>query len=186
MPELGHGVFFHHLLEALDGKGDLNEDGKLSYQELAEFTRRKTAQYAAVRLQVLQTPQLKADFSGDWILRELAMLPTLFDSTKKARTAVEAKASQEAWAKHPGTKVVETNSVGMDLVLLPAGKFRMGSPASDEDAEDDEKPQVEVTLTQPLYIGKTEVTQGQWKAVMKTEPLNGQGDAKDYLKGYVK
>jgi uncharacterized caspase-like protein len=71
LPELNHGVFFYHLLEGWKGKGDLNGDGKLSYQELATFTEKQTAEYAADKLQVLQTPQLKAEFSGEWVLKTL-------------------------------------------------------------------------------------------------------------------
>ena len=43
-----------------------------------------------------------------------------FDATK-------AKQHQEAWAKHLGVPVEETNSIGMKLVLIPPGEFEMGS-----------------------------------------------------------
>ena len=66
-----------------------------------------------------------------------------------------------------------TNSIGMELVEIPAGKFTMGSPASEKDREDDEA-QVSVELTKPFGLGKTEVTQGQWKSVMGSEPWSGE------------
>jgi len=53
-----------------------------------------------------------------------------------------------------------TNSIGMELVEIPAGKFTMGSPAGEKDRQEDEA-QVRVTLTQSFELGKTEVTQGQ-------------------------
>lgn len=56
------------------------------------------------------------------------------------------------------------------MMRLPAGPFLMGSPAQDEDAEQDEKPQHRVTLSQPFFISATEVTQGQYAAVMGTNP----------------
>jgi len=62
-----------------------------------------------------------------------------------------------------------TNSIGQELLLIPAGTFMMGSPASEKDRADDET-QHQVTLTKPFYMGRTEVTQGQWKTVMGTEP----------------
>ena len=65
------------------------------------------------------------------------------------------------------------NSIGMELIEIPAGKFTMGSPEDEKGHEDDEA-QVSVTLTKPFSIGKTEVTQGQWKEVMGTEPWDGQ------------
>jgi formylglycine-generating enzyme required for sulfatase activity len=55
------------------------------------------------------------------------------------------------------------NSIGMPLVLVPAGKFRMGSPDTDPDRYDDEEPQHEVQITQPFYLGKFAVTRGQFR-----------------------
>jgi len=67
-----------------------------------------------------------------------------------------------------------TNSVGITMNLIPAGTFLMGSPESDSLALDSEKPQHNVTLTQAFYMAITQVTQGQWKSVMGTEPWKGQ------------
>jgi formylglycine-generating enzyme required for sulfatase activity len=71
-----------------------------------------------------------------------------------------------------------TNSLGMEFALIPAGKFRMGSPASEKDRSSDEA-QVDVTLTKSFYLGKTEVTQGQWRAVMGTTPWKGKSFVKE-------
>ena len=68
-----------------------------------------------------------------------------------------------------------TNSIGMKLVLIPAGEFLMGSPDSDKDARDDEKPQHRVRITRPFYLGVTEVTQGQYRAVTGQSPSNFKG-----------
>ena len=62
-----------------------------------------------------------------------------------------------------------TNSTGMELIEIPAGTFTMGS-YEDEKYRHEEEAQVRVTLTQPFGLGKYEVTQGQWKRVMGTEP----------------
>jgi serine/threonine-protein kinase len=56
-----------------------------------------------------------------------------------------------------------TNSIGMKLVRIPAGTFLMGSPEYDTDATDDEKPRHEVKITQDFYLGKYEVTRGQFR-----------------------
>src|SRR5262249_15725267 len=58
------------------------------------------------------------------------------------------------------------NSLGMKLVLVPAGKFLMGSPKDEQDRLDDEE-QHEVEITQRFYLGKHEVTVGQFKAFVK-------------------
>ena len=68
-----------------------------------------------------------------------------------------------------------TNSIGMKLVLIPAGEFLMGSPDSDKDARDDEKPQHRVRITRPFYLGATEVTQGQYRAVTGQSPSHFKG-----------
>jgi formylglycine-generating enzyme required for sulfatase activity len=62
----------------------------------------------------------------------------------------------------------------MELVLIPAGTFQMGS--DDSDAYDSEKPMHTVRITQPFYLGKYEVTQGQWQAVMGNNPSKFTGD----------
>ena len=59
--------------------------------------------------------------------------------------------------------------VKLEMVLVTAGKFVMGSPKSEEDRRDNEK-QHEVTLTKPFYMGKYEVTQEQYEAVMGKNP----------------
>ncbi|ADG66847.1 protein of unknown function DUF323 [Planctopirus limnophila DSM 3776] len=102
-------------------------------------------------------------------------------------TADGAKAGQEAWAKHLGKSVVEKNTIGMDLVLIPPGKFRLGSPPGENGRDTDEK-QVDVTLTQPFRLGRTEVTLGQWRQVMGTIPWNRENFIKkgpDYPATFV-
>ena len=62
-----------------------------------------------------------------------------------------------------------TNSIGMELIEIPAGSFWMGSSVTEKDRQGGEA-QVSVTLTQSFELGKYEVTQGQWQSVMGTEP----------------
>ena len=54
------------------------------------------------------------------------------------------------------------------MVLVPAGKFKMGLPTTEVGYED--KTQHKVSLTKPFYMGKFEVTQEQWGAVMGNNP----------------
>ena len=64
----------------------------------------------------------------------------------------------------------------LEMVLIPAGTFLMGSPSSEKDRQSDEGPQHQVTISKDFYIGKYEVTQAQWKAVMGTNPSYFKGD----------
>jgi formylglycine-generating enzyme required for sulfatase activity len=57
---------------------------------------------------------------------------------------------------------VLTNSIDAKLALIPAGEFLMGSRLRDDQAEADEKPQHRVRITQPFYLGVTEVTRRQF------------------------
>jgi len=61
-----------------------------------------------------------------------------------------------------------TNSIGMEFVLIPAGKFTTYSNSLKA------LPQV-VTISQPFYLGKYEVTQEQWVAVMGKNPSKFKG-----------
>jgi formylglycine-generating enzyme required for sulfatase activity len=65
--------------------------------------------------------------------------------------------------------------VTMKLVLIRPGKFMMGSPDSEPGRASDEGPQHEVTISKPLYMGATEVTQAQYEAVMGTNPSKFKG-----------
>ena len=56
-----------------------------------------------------------------------------------------------------------TNSIGVEFVLIPAGTFWMGS----DDGNSEEKPRHEVEIPHPFYLGRYEVTQAQWRAVME-------------------
>jgi formylglycine-generating enzyme required for sulfatase activity len=67
------------------------------------------------------------------------------------------------------------NGVKLEMVLIPAGEFLMGSPDSDNNAGSDEKPQHRIRITKPFYLGKYPVTQKQWEAVMGNTPSNFEG-----------
>ena len=65
--------------------------------------------------------------------------------------------------------------VKLELVLIPAGEFLMGSPGSDKDVLPNEKPQHRVRITKPFYLGKYLVTQEQWEEVMGNNPSHFKG-----------
>jgi formylglycine-generating enzyme len=73
-----------------------------------------------------------------------------------------AEAHQQVWAKALDAPVEFTNSLGMKFVLIPPGAFKMGSPATEAGRKDDERFH-EVTLTRPFYLGRHEVTVGQFR-----------------------
>ncbi len=93
--------------------------------------------------------------------------------------AVEVTPERKLLAQAP--KAGQTRSVDLgggvtlELVWIPPGDFTMGSPAGEENRDDDET-QHRVALTKGFWLGKYEVTQAQWKAVMGNNPSHFKGD----------
>jgi formylglycine-generating enzyme required for sulfatase activity len=50
------------------------------------------------------------------------------------------------------------------MVLVPAGEFTMGSPPDEPGRDDDEGPQRSVTIAEPFWVSKYEVTFAEWDA----------------------
>lgn len=73
---------------------------------------------------------------------------------------------------------IEHVKSGVRLRLIPAGEFDMGSPETEQGRLTDEGPVRRVRIREPFYMGKTEVTQAQWKAIMgaKNNPSLWRGD----------
>lgn len=85
----------------------------------------------------------------------------------------EAGRRQRKVAEKLGVEVNQqfeiADGVRMDMVLVPAGEYDMGSPRNEAYHEEDEVLHP-VQIEEPYYIGKYEVTQRQWEAVMEQNP----------------
>ena len=68
------------------------------------------------------------------------------------------------------------DGVSIDMVKVEAGTFMMGATSEMKDPDIDEKPVHQVTLTNDYYMGKYEVTQALWEAVMGSNPSKYKGD----------
>jgi formylglycine-generating enzyme required for sulfatase activity len=104
------------------------------------------------------------------------------------RAAAELKRQQAGNARRIA-------DLGLDLVWIPPGEFRMGTPEQSAPAQwfytlrekltqqpnpndaigSDERPVTWVTLTRPFWLGRTEVTQAQWQALMGNNPSELKG-----------
>jgi len=98
--------------------------------------------------------------------------------------AEEAQRRQQAEAERLGVPVQDVLSLGggltVKLVLIPAGNFLMGSSETEEFGYCyGERPQHKVAITKPFYMGATEVTQAQWRAVMGREPWKGRDNVRE-------
>ena len=113
---------------------------------------------APASIQKAQAPAVATPADGavpEWA----KVSPLQIDSARKAVVPV-------------AKEIVLGGGITMKLVLIPAGKFMMGSPDSEQGRNKSEGPQHEVVISKPFYMGVTEVTQAQYEAVMGTNPSN--------------
>ena len=104
-----------------------------------------------------------------------------WSAVKEPPTKVATPVGKVSFAKREGGSAGEErddNELKMKLVWCPPGKFTMGSPPSEKDRTDYED-QVEVTLTKGLWLGKYEVTQGEWERIMASTPWKGEKFVKE-------
>lgn len=140
----------------------------------------RQATNATHRMQLLG---LRLSMSVDAVRQSIKAAPA---AAKSPFDAVQARAHQEAWARHLGTAVEMTNSVGAKMVLIPPGEFLMGSSNKQIDAalevakeinaaqgaveriQKVERPQHNVVISRPFLMCATEVTIGQFKKFSAT------------------
>lgn len=86
-----------------------------------------------------------------------------------------SKQGTSASGPQPKELVIDLDGgVKLEFVLVRDGSFQMGSHA--DDSSSDEQPVHTVAISKPFYLGKYEVTQGQWQAVMGSNPSHFKGD----------
>jgi len=112
----------------------------------------------------LGSEEVRPMFRQIWMvaLVVLAALGSLAVATAEESKEVDGK------AKSPpkGLTVELGGDVKMEMILIPAGEFMMGSPDLETNVLIGEKPQHRVRITKPFYLGKYKVTQEQWESVM--------------------
>jgi formylglycine-generating enzyme required for sulfatase activity len=163
-PERKRGIFFDHLIRAW--KGEYHEgDGPLELGEVFDAVRDKTKAEVNRTLEKAQVPQARREYKGQWIIGSKAV-------------AAASAAVTSALALDLG------DGVKMEFVRIPHGTFLMGSPESEEGRLDNEGPQHEVEITRDFFLGKYEVTRGQFRAFVnetgyktdaETDGLGGWG-----------
>lgn len=99
-------------------------------------------------------------------LREMNRYLLLAPNAPEARAAQDKIYQWESVVGAEAGKTFKDCAECPEMVELPAGSFAMGS----NNGEADEKPVHSVTISQAFAIGKTEVTQAQWRWLMGDEP----------------
>jgi formylglycine-generating enzyme required for sulfatase activity len=153
-PELGHSVFFYHVLKGWQGDA-ADTEGRVTLNSLAGYVTENVPRYVRLTFRdTTQVPMMKVEAEGSWVLP----MPRRLNLPRRL-----------------------TNSVGMELVLIPPGKFRMGSPRDERGHKDDEA-EHEIEITRPFNLGVYEVTQAEYQRVMGGNPSwfskNGRGRGK--------
>jgi sulfatase modifying factor 1 len=101
--------------------------------------------------------------------------PTATEASQDHGFYSRRESYQDAAGRNQGgvagaTGAAFVNSIGMKFVLLPPGKFVMGSAPHEIGQDSDEQPQHLVRISKPFYMQTTEVTQDQWVAVTGRNP----------------
>ena len=177
------GFLFHHVIEGLAGKA-VTKRGEVTWLSLANYVAEELPD--AVKAEkgplVRQTPEVLGA-SRAMVLARLDAPPPV--KPKPAEGGVRAEAFE--WKGETRTRKVQTLDLGgepVEFVEVPAGSFVMGSPDSDKEAFDNEKPQHTVTFTKPCWVGKYPITKGQFAAFVRadgfrTEREGGGGSGPD-------
>lgn len=95
-----------------------------------------------------------------------AEAPTALPGIAKDKPATGPAVKVDDGYMVPYTVTIPGTDVTFDMIPVPGGKFKMGSPDSEEDRKDDEGPQIDVVVD-PMWVAKTEVTWAQYKEYMK-------------------
>ncbi|NUM36563.1 MAG: SUMF1/EgtB/PvdO family nonheme iron enzyme, partial [Candidatus Brocadiae bacterium] len=108
----------------------------------------------------------KYSHQGEWILD---MASSHWGSLGFQNQVKYASAYQEGYARAKGLEIEKSFS-GITMRLIPPGRFWMGSPDGERDRSSNEGPRHPVIISKAFYVGKYEVTQGQWQSVMGNNP----------------
>ncbi|MBI5165822.1 MAG: SUMF1/EgtB/PvdO family nonheme iron enzyme [Magnetospirillum sp.] len=170
--EAKHGLFTRILLDGLYGAADGNGDGQVSMAEAKAYLDEEMTYQARRRFNREQHATLHGDATR--------VVARVVPGAKAPRVEPPAPAPAPAPAATvavvprppeprggqsvpdaPGT-VFRDCADCPEMVVVPAGSFVMGS----DDGDADEKPVHRVTIGRAFAVGKYEVTQGEWQAVM--------------------
>jgi formylglycine-generating enzyme required for sulfatase activity len=144
--------------EAEAAKQKEAEAAKAKEAEAAKEKEAEAARQKDAAAQLAETNRLRAEEAAKQ--REAAAA-----AQREARAAAEAAKSNAFQPKDC--------SICPEMVLVPAGSFTMGSPASESGRSRDENPQHRVTIPKDIAVGKYEVTYAEWDACAADGGCNG-------------
>ena len=117
-----------------------------------------------------------ASNANDVIQDNVSTSSTSSSSTQSATPSSDFSSISSVLSGSNEISIPVKNGITIDMVKVEAGTFMMGATSEMQNPKDDEKPVHQVTLTNDYYMGKYEVTQALWKAVMRSNPSIFKGD----------
>jgi formylglycine-generating enzyme required for sulfatase activity len=175
--KLRHGLFTYCVLDGLRGEAT-NARDEIDWTGLAAHVnlqmsspdfRKKYLPGGGARQEPIPAGGVPYTMLGRLVRVKAVPMPNPATPTRSSRVP-----SGSGLEGMKAGEVREFGEIALKMCWCPPGSFRMGSPTTDVDADDDEKPQVTVTLSHGFWLGQTEVTQSQWASVMGSEPWKGQ------------
>lgn len=142
------------------------------------FDSQDTGHPMAIKYGVISTPTVflvdqngvvvSLDARGPELSKQLA---EIFDEPAGETNADQTdKSETENAPSDDKAATIITNSIGMKLATIPAGRLLMGTEEVGSRAAKNEEPQHPIRITQPFFIGIYEVTRNEYKKVMGTDP----------------
>ena len=194
--DVQHGLFTHHLLDALYGKADANRDGRVTAKEakvyldrwMTRAARRKHRRIQQATLMGTEEAVLTASPEGkifpergklEWPAKdqprgrvsEERQVGTAAEVTQQVRKPIEDAPSRPSQWQHG--QVFRDCSACPQMVVVPPGTFMKGSPVNQPDRFQDETPYHQVMIPEAFAVGKYEVTLSEWDACVSAGGCGG-------------
>ncbi|NLY01124.1 MAG: formylglycine-generating enzyme family protein [Rhodopirellula sp.] len=167
-------AFSASVARALSGEADANGDQFVDSEELCRFLNRQVQAAAGKGADSHMPFQVSGKGVEVVPVAKFSVKPEPQQLTGSAQHQHGPSTRQEAVATggtSGGSQLPKhiTNSIGMKLVLIPAGEFMMGSPDDEIGHKEDESPQHKVRITKAFYMGVYEVTRAEFAEARGSE-----------------
>jgi uncharacterized caspase-like protein len=114
-PSLGHGIFTYHLIEALQGKADLDQDGYVSILEVYNYLQRVVPDSVRRLCNSLQEPLLVGDIAGEIVLTANGQLVRELETKREQAERRRREKNQEKRQKLSALR--ENDEIPLDVYL---------------------------------------------------------------------
>ena len=165
--EAKHGLFTHHLLNALYGAGDADADGQVTAAEAKAYLDRHMTRAARRTFGRVQNAELRGV--------ETAVLARVVGGMFPVRPLI-------GQATQTGHRFRDCPTCP-EMVVVPTGSYEMGSPISEAGRNENEGPVHRVTIVKPFAVGVYEVTRGEFRRFVEATGHSTENSCGTFEKG---